>query len=691
MSSNPPLFPLVNAEVPSSCRIKDDDLYVSSNVNSKLKTLFALTSDDGNIKHKKRAATDEESSLNHNNNKLNNDIKRRLTLKDEDIMSQDGIVTDIGHDHDAGYESAVEMSQITPTDTTSCNTNNNSTNSLNNPRATTPTPSTMNCTNIDQQQQQQQQQQPTNGIKDYENSELPLPSPSASPIQSSYDDLNLITPEPPLTNSLAVIDFLDDLATESLSKNAINNLIFRLITKADRSTLSDFRDSITEGLRRDVISNLPLEISYKILKYLDYKSLNNILLVSKNWNKLITGEFWKNLLIKDNFITSEELLESTSKLVNNPNYYQSLYIKRFKLHQNWTDPSFEPRKITVPGHGANVVTCLQFDDEKIISGADDNMINIYNPDNGELIKILSGHEGGVWALKYVGNQIVSGSTDRTVRVWNLTTGKCTHIFKGHTSTIRCMEIVTNEETNEKFIITGSRDSTLHVWRLPDEDDQGEDYDENDVINPYFVCVLRGHTASVRAVTGHGNLIVSGSYDHTVRVWDLKEQKCKFVLRGHTDRIYSCLLDLERNRCISASMDSTIRAWSLEDGHCIVELTKHTSLVGLLGLSSNYLVSAAADGTLRGWNPNTYDNEFTLHHDNHAAITTFHSSPNILVSGSEGQFNVYDLSAKGVLIRSNLLADSGQIWSAKFNYSKCVVAVEKNAQSFIEILDFSKSA
>lgn len=664
---NPFIYPLLNAEVPSSCKLKEEDLYVS-NIGSNLKNLFSLSTEVNT--HKKRTADDESQNI-----KLNNDIKRRLILRDEEIMSQEGIVTEVVIDSDTD-SSVEELMEMTTNEIKNNNSNGN----------------TKTNTKDGNHDQQLTNQHPTNGIKEYENSELPLPSPSASPIQSSYDDMQLMTPEPPLTNSLEVINFIENLAANSLSKNAVNSLIFKLISKADRVTLSDLRTTIHDGLKRDIISNLPLEISFQIMKYLDYKSLNNVLLVSKSWNKLITGEFWKNLLIKDNFVTKEELLRIKKGTQDTRyNYYQRLYILRYKLHRNWTDPNFEPFKITVPGHGANVVTCLQFDEHKIISGADDNMINIYNPDNGELIKILQGHEGGVWALKYIGNQIVSGSTDRTVRVWNLATGKCTHVFKGHTSTIRCMEIVTNEETNEKFIITGSRDSTLHVWRLPDENDQGEDFDEHDSNNPYFVCVLRGHTASVRAVTGHGNLIISGSYDHTVRVWDLEERKCKFVLRGHTDRIYSTILDLERNRCVSASMDSSIRVWDLNTGHCISELTRHTSLVGLLGLSSNYLISAAADGTLRGWDPNTYKNEFTLHHDNHAAITTFHASPNILVSGSEGQFNVYDLTQKGKLIRSNLLSDSGQIWSARFNFTKCIVAVEKNSQSFIEILDFTRSA
>ncbi|CCH41802.1 putative WD repeat-containing protein [Wickerhamomyces ciferrii] len=676
-NQNPPKYPLLEAESPFCCKIREEDSYILTDAPG-LKNVLTLPSDLNT--QKKRRSTEEPFQQ----KQLNNEIKRRLTLRDEDI--QEGIIKEYQHDiDDRADEEILEVTRITPNEL------------LEDPMSNIEIDQQPQQTQQQQQQQQQtqtqqQQQQPvTNGIKEYENSELPLPSPSASPAQSAYDETHLLTPEPLLTTSSDVVNFIENFATTSLSKSSVNSLIFKLLSSCDRSVLSDFRNTIDEGLKRDIISNLPLELSYKVMKFLDYKSLNNILLVSKKWNNLITGEFWKNLLIKDNLITPEELFSSNFKKIENPSYYQSLYIKRFELLKNWTDPTFEPKKITVAGHGPNVVTCLQFDDEKIISGADDHMINIYNPDTGELIKSLSGHEGGVWALKYVGNQIVSGSTDRTVRVWNLQTGKCTHIFKGHTSTIRCMEIVTIEETGEKLIITGSRDSTLHVWKLPNEDDQGEDFNENDVNNPYFVCVLRGHTASVRAVTGHGNLVVSGSYDHTVRVWDLKERKCKFTLQGHSDRIYSTLLDLERNRCISASMDSSIKVWDLSNGECIADLTRHTSLVGLLGLSSNYLVSAAADGTLRGWNPTSYKNEFTLHHDNHAAITTFHASPNLLVSGSENQFNVYDLRQKGKLIRSHLLPDAGQIWSTRFNHSKCIVAVEKNSQSFIEILDFSKSA
>ncbi|KAK9318754.1 WD40-repeat-containing domain protein, partial [Lipomyces orientalis] len=78
-----------------------------------------------------------------------------------------------------------------------------------------------------------------------------------------------------------------------------------------------------------------------------------------------------------------------------------------------------PNHLSFGAHGRNVVTCLQFDSDKIITGSDDCYINIHDTRTGKLRARLGGHERGIWALQYVGNTLVSGSTDRTVRVWDI--------------------------------------------------------------------------------------------------------------------------------------------------------------------------------------------------------------------------------------------------------------------------------
>lgn len=50
--------------------------------------------------------------------------------------------------------------------------------------------------------------------------------------------------------------------------------------------------------------------------------------------------------------------------------------------------------------------------------------------------------------------IVSGSTDRTIRVWDIATGTCLHTLYGHTSTVRCLAL------HGDIIVSGSRDATV---------------------------------------------------------------------------------------------------------------------------------------------------------------------------------------------------------------------------------------
>lgn len=576
-------------------------------------------------------------------------------------------------------------------------------------------------------------------IEDDQPQQLPLPSPSASPVQSGASTISgdIEDDKPPIfhpiASDLAKIpstqgELLDVMVNLSSYLNGANKnyLIFQLLQNVNRSSLSSFNSLIHNSLRRDLLSNLPLEVAYSVLSHLDYKSLLSVSLVCTNWNKIINNvTLWSNLLKKDKLLDDDyvvdEELSDPKKLIRewaaDPNYQlknlsmaQLLYKKRLIIFRRWMTPWYTPKRISVPGDETKVVTCLQHDSEKIIIGNEDRLINIYSTRTGELLKVLRGHEGGVWALKYYGNTLVSGSTDRTVRVWNIKTGKCTHVLKGHTSTVRCLDIlhpvvIGKNDKGEDIIfpetpllVTGSRDHNLHVWKLPldNEDDASEPkeqqiYDSSEPNNPYFVVVLTGHTQSVRSVTGYGNLIISGSYDTTVRVWDLLDGgRCRFSLEGHSDRIYSTALNFHKKRCYSGSMDSSINVWDTDKGELLYSLEGHSSLVGLLELSENYLVSAAADATLRVWDPQSPENYSKLRGHNNA-ITCFQHDSLRIVSGSERMLKLWNIET-GQFVRDLLTDITGGIWQVRFDCNRCVAAVQRTRndkeETFIEILDFS---
>lgn len=384
--------------------------------------------------------------------------------------------------------------------------------------------------------------------------------------------------------------------------------------------------------------------------------------------------------------------------------FKALYRRRFETRRNWAEKT--PKRVTFACNANNVVTCLQFDKDKIVSASDDHSINVFDTSSGAVKARLSGHDGGVWALQYIGNVLVSGSTDRTVRIWDLDEAKCTHTFVGHTSTVRCLQIVEPENINPDptgdpiweppypLIVTGSRDWSLRVWKLPAP---GKDKEYHPIVpqspteentdpsdNPFHLRHLAGHRHAVRALAAHGRTLVSGSYDCHVRVWDILTGECKHKLSGHSQKVYSVVFDHRRQQCASGSMDGTVRLWSTATGESLATLEGHSSLVGLLGLSFRHLVSAAADSTLRIWDPTTGDCRHTLAAHS-GAITCFQHDEYKVVSGSDGTLKMWDVR-DGSFTRDLLTGLTG-VWQVSFDQRFCVAAVQRNGQSEFEILDF----
>ena len=325
-----------------------------------------------------------------------------------------------------------------------------------------------------------------------------------------------------------------------------------------------------------------MELSFEVLSFLDLKTLANCYLVCKRWRQVLAGPgselaVWKKLLIQEDYYREDQVLDALIPPYNKsnppPHLYNQLFRKHHEITQNWY--LGKGRHISFPGHGSHVVTCLQFDSQKIVSGSDDQTIHIYDTKTGLLLKKLLGHDGGVWALQYWNNILVTGSTDRTIRIWNMENGVCNHIFGGHTSTVRCLQIIlpsnVNGITTPNFplIVTGSRDATLRIWRLPDPDvDEAFLDPERSDRNPYLLHILTGHSNSVRAIAGSGNILVSGSYDSNVRIWDLETGKCKWVCTGHTEKVYSVGYSPELEIAVSGSMDATVRIWCAKTGQAL---------------------------------------------------------------------------------------------------------------------------
>lgn len=439
----------------------------------------------------------------------------------------------------------------------------------------------------------------------------PLPSPEheSTPLSSTAPPAQ--APNMGSGTELSALFSLPSLVShfDALPDRLQQHLLMHLLRRSRMPTLQRISNFVSTALRRDFIIQLPHEVAIQILKSVDGKSLASASRVCKKWKRIIDMErsVWKARLLDDKLwcgFGTEEQEESLvveryqaldlrdqlegrridyqavscedeqmfsptlgHDLPDRPTPLKHVYRRRYQDQKNWIHT--RPEHSSFTGHGTNVITCLQFDEDKIVSASDDHSINIYNTSDGQLRKRLDGHEGGVWTLQYKGHTLVSGSTDRTVRIWDLEDLRMTYVFAGHTSTVRCLQIVEpvwEEETQSyqppvPMIVTGSRDATLRVWKLPQKDDPLYDgivsssasvflfvntTDENQVeeeqteligpdINPFHMHLLEGHSLAVRAIATHGRICVSGSYDMSVRVWDIVKGTSLHVLTGHESK------------------------------------------------------------------------------------------------------------------------------------------------------------
>ena len=75
-----------------------------------------------------------------------------------------------------------------------------------------------------------------------------------------------------------------------------------------------------------------------------------------------------------------------------------------------------------------------------------------------------------------------------------------------------------------------------------------------------------------ALTADGRHAVSGSWDNTLRVWDLETGQTIRTLEGHTGRVTSLALTADGRHAVSGSWDNTLRVWDLLSGECLASFT-----------------------------------------------------------------------------------------------------------------------
>ncbi|MFI5378271.1 MAG: family 16 glycoside hydrolase [Tepidisphaerales bacterium] len=105
-----------------------------------------------------------------------------------------------------------------------------------------------------------------------------------------------------------------------------------------------------------------------------------------------------------------------------------------------------------------------------------------------------------------------------------------------------------------------------------------------------------------AVSPDGKLVVSGSDDMTVRVWDLAAGKQTHCFEGHTGAVTSVAFSPDGKLVASGSEDHTARVWELATGRLICQFDRASDRVNCVAFSASgkSLLTGSCDMYLRVW-------------------------------------------------------------------------------------------
>lgn len=70
-----------------------------------------------------------------------------------------------------------------------------------------------------------------------------------------------------------------------------------------------------------------------------------------------------------------------------------------------------------------------------------------------------------------------------------------------------------------------------------------------------------------AFSPDGGQVVSGSWDKTVRVWDVRNGTELHRFEGHKEMVTSVGFSPDGRHVVSGSLDQTVRLWDIETAHC----------------------------------------------------------------------------------------------------------------------------
>ncbi|TKW06260.1 hypothetical protein SEVIR_7G231300v4 [Setaria viridis] len=219
-----------------------------------------------------------------------------------------------------------------------------------------------------------------------------------------------------------------------------------------------------------------------------------------------------------------------------------------------------------------------------------------------LYRRLVGYNDEILDLKFVGDeeQYLAVATNlEQVRVYDVASMSCSYVLAGHTEIIVCIDTCVSS-SGKTLVVTGSKDNTVRLW---------------DAERRRCIGTGKGHLGAVGSVAfskKSKNFFVSGSSDRTIKIWtwddtlddadDEVPLRAKAVVAAHDKDINSLSVSPNDGLVCSGSEDRTACIWKLPNLVSSVVLKGHKRGIWSVEFSlvEQCVMTSSGDRTIKIW-------------------------------------------------------------------------------------------